>query len=204
VPLILLTAKKVPAGSAAEFYELIKKNPGKYFMGSSGNGSIDHLTAMDIAGRKGLSFTHVPYKGNGPALTDLAAGNVDFMYSGSFNSARPFLERGDVTALAVTSAKRSVALPDVVTLDESVDGLKGFSGGTWQALLAPKGTPEAVKAVMNKAVQAALQDKEVLESLTFQGATVMDMTPAQCQNFIGSEYDRWSSKIKELGLTQGK
>ena len=202
VPLILLASKKLPVKSANDLYALIEKHPGKYFMGTSGNGSIDHLTGMEVADRKSLKVQPVPYKGNGPALTDLAGGNVDFMYSGSFNSARPFLERGDVNALAVTSAKRSAALPDVPTLSESAEGLKGFSGGTWQAVLAPKGTPQPILDKLDQAVQVALKDPEVLESLNFQGATVMTLDRKACQAFIGSEYDRWSSKIKELNLAQ--
>ena len=200
VPLILLTAKTMPATSAAEFYDQVKAQPGKYFMGSSGNGSIDHLVAMDVAAKLDLKFQHVPYKGNGPALTDLAGGTTNFMYSGSFNSAMPFIKSGQIKALAVTSNERSGALPDVPTLSESVAGLKGYDAGTWQVLLAPKGTPAPILDKLNTALQAAMKDPAVLESLRFQGAEVMDKTPAQCQDFIDNEYDRWSSTIDRLGL----
>lgn len=200
VPLILLTSKSLTAASAQDFYQQLKAQPGKYFMGSSGNGSIDHLVAMDIAAKLGLKFQHVPYKGNGPALTDLAGGNTNFMYSGSFNSAMPFIKSGQVKPLAVTSRNRSEALPDVPSLSESVPGLKGYDAGTWQVLLAPKGTPAPILEKLNTALQAAMKDTTVLESLRFQGAVVMDKTPAQCQSFIDSEYDRWSSTIDRLGL----
>src|SRR3546814_5590921 len=123
-------------------------------MGSSGNGSIDHLVAMDIAAKLGLKFRHVPYKGNGPALTDLAGGNTNFMYSGSFNSAMPFIKSGQVKPLAVTSRNRSEALPDVPSLSESVPGLKGYDAGTWQVLLAPKGNPAPNLEKLNTALPA--------------------------------------------------
>jgi tripartite-type tricarboxylate transporter receptor subunit TctC len=200
VPLILLTPSKMNIANAEDFYTAVKANPGKYFMGSSGNGSIDHLVGMDIANRLGLQFQHVPYKGNGPALTDLVAGNTSFMYSGSFNSALPFIQNGQVKALAVTSGKRSEALPDVPTLSESVKGLKGFDAGTWQILAAPKGTPEPILKKLDAALQASLKDPEVMKSLRFQGAEPMDKDPAQCRAYIASEYQRWSTTIKRLGL----
>ncbi len=200
VPLILLVSKKLNVNSAQEFYDLVKANPGKYFMGSSGNGSIDHLVAMDIANTLGLDFQHVPYKGNGPALTDLVGGNTNFMYSGSFNSAIPFIQNGDVKALAVTSAKRSTSLPDVPSLSESVTGLKGYDAGTWQTVLAPKGTPPQALEKINQAMNQALKNPDVLASLRFQGAEVMGTSPTQCQAYIDQEYDRWSKTIKDLGL----
>ena len=201
VPLILLVNNKVSANNVAEFYKQIKDNPGKFFMGSSGNGSIDHLVAMEIASKLGQKFQLVPYKGNGPALTDLAAGNVNFMYSGSFNSALPFIQKGTIKALAVTSSTRSGALPDVPTLSESVDELKNYDAGTWQALLAPKNTPANVLKALDSGVQAALQDKEVLKSLHYQGADIMHMPPSECQAFIKDEYARWSKTISDLKLS---
>ncbi|KAA0889315.1 tripartite tricarboxylate transporter substrate binding protein [Pusillimonas sp. ANT_WB101] len=204
VPLILLTSQKtVDAKNAESFYKDMKNHPDKYFMGSSGNGSIDHLVAMDIANKLGLKFQHVPYKGNGPALTDLAGGNTNFMYSGSFNSAMPFIQDGRVKPLAVTSNKRSVVLPDVPTLSESVPGLEGFDGGTWQVLLAPKGTSTDILKKLDQALQKAMKDPAILESLRFQGAEVMNKSPQQCQDFIDREYDRWSDTISRLGLKAG-
>src|SRR3546814_18706597 len=115
-------------------------------MGSSGNGSIDHLVAMDIAAKLGLKFQHVPYKGNGPALTDLAGGNTNFMYSGSFNSAMPFIKSGQVKPLAVTPRNPSEALPDGPSLSASAPGLKADQPGTRQVLVAPQGPPPTTTA----------------------------------------------------------
>lgn len=203
VPLILLTTDKFKAKDAPSFYKEVKDKPGKYFMGSSGNGSIDHLVGMDIAAKLDLDFEQVPYKGNGPALTDLAAGNTNFMYSGSFNSAMPFIKSGKITPLAVTSSQRSAALPDVPALSEVVPGLDGYDAGTWQVLLAPKGTDPAILDKLDQALKTAMKSPEVLESLRFQGAEVMDKTPQECQAYIDSEYDRWSGTIKRLGLKAG-
>jgi tripartite-type tricarboxylate transporter receptor subunit TctC len=200
VPLILLATKGVQADAVNDFYQAVADNPGKFFMGVSGTGSIDHLVGVDIGGRLAQDFQVVPYKGNGPALTDLASGNTTFMYSGSFNSAMPFISSGQVKPLAVTSGKRASALPNVPTLSESVPGLKGFDAGTWQVLLAPKGTNPAILAKLDKALQTALQDSAVQESLKFQGADLMDLDAKQCQDYINNEYDRWTDTIKRNNL----
>jgi len=204
VPLILLTNKAMDMKSAPQFYDAIKSNPGKYFQGSSGNGSIDHLVSMDIAKRMDLNFQHVPYKGNGPALTDLVSGNVNFMYSGSFNSAMPFIQNGQIKALAVTSDKRSVSLPDVPSLSEVVPALKGFDAGTWQVLIAPNGTDPQILKKLDGALQDSLKDPEVQKSLRFQGAELMNKDPEACQDYVASEYARWRDTIKRLGLKAGE
>lgn len=201
VPLILLVNKKVEANTAPEFYKLMQDNPGKYFAGNSGNGTIDQLAALDIASKLKLDFEAVPYKGNGPALTGLVAGDTNFMYAGSFNSALPFVKNGDLKPLAVTSAKRSEVLPDVPTLGESIPELAGFNAEAWQAVMAPKGTPPEVLTKVNNALNKALKDPEVLKNLKFQGAQVMDTTPQECQAFIDGESERWSAMIKKLGLS---
>ncbi|GAA5232256.1 tripartite tricarboxylate transporter substrate binding protein [Verticiella sediminum] len=200
VPLLLLTARKVGKADAASFFQQMQGKPGSYFLGSSGTGSMDHLVALDIANRLKTSFQHVPYRGNGPALTDVASDNVDFMYSGAFNSALPFIQSGQVTALAVTSAHRSPSLPNVPTLSESVSGLEGYEAGTWQVLMAPKGTPAAVLDKLNNALQEALKDPEVQKSLKFQAAEPMGLDRAECRAFVGKEFDRWSATIGELGI----
>jgi tripartite-type tricarboxylate transporter receptor subunit TctC len=200
VPLILLTAQKTEAKDPAAFFASMASNPNKYFLGSSGTGSMDQLVAMEIGAKINVQFHHVPYRGNGPALTDVAAGTVDYMYSGAFNSAVPFIQNGQVRALAVTSLKRSPALPDVPTLSESVPGLKDYQAGTWQALLAPKDTPPAILDKLNAALQEAMSDPDVQKSLRFQAAEPMGRTRAQCQQFVNDEYDRWAGTIDRLGL----
>lgn len=200
VPLILLTAKKVDIREPRAFYDALKANPEKYFLASSGTGSMDHLVAMEIASLLDANFNHVPYRGNGPALTDVAGGTADFMYSGAFSSALPFIQGGQVTPLAVTSAKRSPALPNVPTLAESVPELKNFDAGTWQALLAPKGTPQTTLDKLDAALQKALSNPKVQESLRFQAAEPMGRSRVECQQFVANEYDRWATTIDRLKL----
>jgi len=202
VPFILLAAKKTPADDAQELFKQIRQHPGKYFLGTSGNGTMDQVVAANIATRLGQEFEQVPYKGNGPALTALVAGDTQFMYSGSFNSALPYIKDGQIKALAVTSSERSPALPDVPALKEAVPGLGNFDAGTWQAVVAPHGTPADILARVNQALNKALKDPEVMASLRFQGAEAMDTTPAQCQDFVASEYDRWSETVQTLGLKE--
>ncbi|MEI7570425.1 MAG: tripartite tricarboxylate transporter substrate binding protein [Alcaligenaceae bacterium] len=200
VPLILLVNKKINVGTSQELLKLIKDHPDQYFLGSSGNGAMDHLIAMDVASRLDLKFQHVPYKGNGPALTDVAAGNITFMYSGAFNSALPFIKSGQVKALAVTSERRSTSLPDVPSLSESVKGLEGFNASTWQVILAPKGTDPATLAKLDVALKKAMTDPKVLESFQHQGAELLNLDRKQCQQFVDEESDRWSATIKKINL----
>ena len=200
VPLILLVNKKINVGTSQELLNLIKDHPGQYFLGSSGNGAMDHLIAMDVASRLDLKFQHVPYKGNGPALTDVAAGNITFMYSGAFNSALPFIKSGQVKALAVTSERRSKSLPDVPSLSESVKGLEGFNASTWQVILASKRTDPATLEKLDTALKKAMTDPKVLESFQYQGAELLNLDRKQCQKFVDDESDRWSATIKKINL----
>jgi tripartite-type tricarboxylate transporter receptor subunit TctC len=200
VPLILLINKSMNVKTSQELFDLIKAQPDKYFLGSSGNGAMDHLIALDVASRLDLKFQHVPYKGNGPALTDVAAGNITFMYAGAFNSALPFIKSGQVKALAVTSEKRSTSLPDVPSLSESVKGLAGFNTSTWQVILAPKGTDEVTLAKLDMALRRSMTDAKVLESFRYQGAELLNLDRKQCQRFVNDESDRWSATVKSLNL----
>ncbi len=195
LPMVLLVSSSVSVNNAADFYKLIQSNPGKYFQGTSGNGAMDQLAMIDIANTMGLKYQQVPYNGNGPAVMDLAAGNTQFMLSASFNSALPFISSGKLKALAVTSLERSAAVPGVPSLSESVPALKGFEAGTWQALIAPKGTPAEILNKLDQAMQKAMADPTVQTSLRFQGAEPMRKNPKQCQDYIAAEYGRWSETI---------
>lgn len=198
VPQLLLVRKDMPANTAAELVSLIKANPDKYFQGSSGSGQIDHLVGQVFMHDLGLKFTHVPYKGNGPAFTDLLAGNVTFMFAGAFNSALPFIKDGRVKALAITSKKRAGVLPNVPSLDETV--MKGFDSATWQALMAPAGTPPAVVALLNEKLNETLAVPAVKQNLFNQGAEVISGPPAQCAAFIKKEYGRWAEVIRKYDI----
>jgi tripartite-type tricarboxylate transporter receptor subunit TctC len=198
VPQLLLVRKDMPANTAAELVSLIKANPDKYFQGSSGSGQIDHLVGQVFLHDLGLKFVHVPYKGNGPAFTDLLAGNVTFMFAGAFNSALPFIKDGRVKALAITSKKRAGVLPNVPSLDETV--LKGFDSATWQALMAPAGTPPAVIKLLNEKLNETLAFPAVKQNLFNQGAEVISGPPEQCAAFVKKEYGRWAEVIHKYDI----
>jgi tripartite-type tricarboxylate transporter receptor subunit TctC len=198
VPQLLLVRKDQPVNTAAELVSLIKASPDKYFQGSSGSGQIDHLVGQIFLHELGLKFTHVPYKGNGPAFTDLLAGNITFMFAGAFNSALPFIKDGRVKALAITSKKRAGVLPEVPSLNETV--MKGFDSSTWQALMAPAGTPPAVLRTLNENLNASLAAPAVKESLFQQGAEIISGPPAQCAEFIKKEYGRWAEVIHKYDI----
>lgn len=194
VPFALLVSPTLPAATITEFVQLLKREPGKLFQGSSGNGSPDHLTGVLFGKDLGLQFTHVPYKGNAAALTDLAGGNISFMFAGALQSALPLVKDGRMRALAVSSPKRSPLLPDTPTIGESV--IKGFDTGTWQALVAPVGTPPAVIQLLNAKMNEVLSDPKVKESLQQQGGESIAGTPAECAGFIQREYLRWTNVIR--------
>ncbi|GAA4338427.1 tripartite tricarboxylate transporter substrate binding protein [Pigmentiphaga soli] len=200
VPLALLVGSDFPARTAQEFVQLVKANPGKYFQGSSGGGSPDHLAGVLFAKELGLRYTHVPYKGNAGALTDLIAGNISFMFAGALQAAKPMIEAGKVRALAVSTAKRSAVLPDVPTVSETV--AKGFDIGTWQVLMAPKGTPKAIIDRINGAMNEVLADPKIQQTLIErQGAETMGGSPQQCTAFVNGEHRRWSELIRANHLT---
>jgi tripartite-type tricarboxylate transporter receptor subunit TctC len=194
VPMVLMVAPSLPAKNMQEFVALLKASPGKYFQGSSGNGSPDHLAGVLLKKSLGVDFQHVPYKGNGPAITDVMAGNVTFMFGGALQTAVPLIDAGKLRALVVTADKRSSALPDVPTISETV--LKGFDVGTWQAVVAPKGTPAAVVDRVNAKLSEVLAEPAIRASMLQQGADVVDSKPAACGAFMDKETARWTQVIE--------
>lgn len=199
VPLVLIVNPEVPADTAAGFVKLLKEKPGMLNMGSSGNGTIDHLTSVLFARQTATEFAHVPYKGNAAALPDLLSGRIQFMMSGSLNAFLPYVREGKLKALAVTTAQRVSTLPNVPTLAETV--APGFDSGTWQGIVGPAGMAPEVTARLNQAVNDALKDASLKASLDAQGAEPTPGTPAQYGALIKSEYRRWSATIKETGAT---
>ncbi len=194
IPFALLVAPTLPVKTPEELSALIKQSPGKYFQGSSGNGTTDHLTGVMVAKALGWQYNHVPYKGNAGVLTDLAAGNVNYMFAGALQSALPLVKDGRMRLLAVTSAQRASLLPDTPTISETL--IKGFDTSSWQALMAPLGTPAAIVEQLNGRLNEVLADPVVKEKLQQQGADTIAQTPADCGNFIQKEYVRWSGLIR--------
>ena len=196
VPNLLVVHPSVPAKTVAELTALAKSQPGKLNVASSGNGTSIHLAAELYKQMAGVDITHVPYKGSSPAVADLLGGQVQLMFD-NMPSSLPHAKAGKLRALAVTSLKRSPALPDVPTMDES--GLKGFDATSWFGLLAPAGTPKDIIAKLNAASVKALATPEMRERLAAQGADPIGNSPEQFSVFINAEIDKWAKIVRASG-----
>jgi tripartite-type tricarboxylate transporter receptor subunit TctC len=183
--------------SVQDFIKLAKSRPGKLNMASSGNGTSIHLAGELFKSQTGLFMTHIPYRGSGPALMDLAGGQMDVMFD-NLPSAMQLIKSGKLKALAVTSAQRSAALPDVPTVEEAA-GLKGFEATSWFGLLAPAGTsPEIVNRIQQE-VARALNTPAIKEKMLAQGALPSGNSPADFARLIESEHIKWAQVVKTSG-----
>jgi tripartite-type tricarboxylate transporter receptor subunit TctC len=192
-PNVLCVPASSPMKNVADMLAALKKNPGKVSFASSGTGSSDHLSAELFWQQTGTQGLHVPYKGGGPAITDLMGGQVDAAFV-NINSIIGQIKAGKVRALAVSSEKRNPLLPDVPTLQEQ--GVKGAEVQSWQAIAAPKGIPADIKATLYKAVVEALNDPAVKPQLLAQGFEIVASTPEQFAKFQAAEYARWKQLIE--------
>ena len=196
VPNLLVVHPSVAAKNVAELTALAKAQPGKLNVASSGNGTSIHMAAELYKVMAGVDILHVPYKGSSFAVTDLLGGQVQLMFD-NMPSALPHVKAGKLRALAVTSPKRSSALPDIPTMDE--EGLKGFDATSWFGLLAPAGTPKDIIAKLNAAAVKALATPEMRERLASQGAEAVGNTPEQFGAFIKAEIEKWAKIVKASG-----
>lgn len=199
VPLVVIVNGTSSIKTPEDFLQHLKAHPGKLNFGSSGNGTIDHLTSVLFAARTHTEFNHIPYKGNAAALPDLLSGRLDFMMSGSLNAALPFIKEGKLRAIAATTRQRVSVLPDTPTLAETV--LPGFDSGTWQGIVAPRGTPTDIVDRLNREVATVLKDPDTLTALRTQGAEPAGGSPAAYGQLIQNEYARWTRVVKETGAT---
>jgi tripartite-type tricarboxylate transporter receptor subunit TctC len=192
----------VPAASAhksvADVLAWQKANPGQMSFASSGNGSSDHLTAELFWLQTGTSGIHVPYKGGGPAMSDLLGGQVNASFV-NINTALPHIRTGKLRALGITSAKRSPLLPEVPTLGEA--GVKGADVYSWQAIAAPKGLPADVKARLHEAIVAGLNAPDVKPKLLDLGFEIVGNSPEQFAAFQAAEFARWKQLIETRKIT---
>jgi tripartite-type tricarboxylate transporter receptor subunit TctC len=198
LPFVVVAGTKFAPKNIQELVAQAKKEPGKMNYASSGVGTTAHLAAEMIQARSGTEFTHVPYKGAAPALTDVIGGSVDFMV-GDVSTVTPMLKGGKAKALAVTGAKRVPSLPNVPTMDES--GLKGFEASGWFGVFAPAKTPPAVIAALAKAIQAAQQQPDLKERVSSLGGDVMPLVGAEFQAFLKAESEKWAGIIKSNKIT---
>jgi tripartite-type tricarboxylate transporter receptor subunit TctC len=197
VPNVMEINPQLPVNSVQEFIAYAKANPGKINFASSGSGTSIHLSGELFKTMTGVQMTHVPYKGSAPALQDLVGGQVQVMFD-NLPSSLALIKAGKVKPLAVTSAARSSALPDVPTVAES--GLPGFEASSWFGLLAPAGPPKEVEAKINEIVAKWLATPEAKEKLAAQGAIVASgLAQEDFVKHIGNETAKWAKVVKESG-----
>ncbi len=195
-PLALVVHPAVPARTVAELVALAKAKPGKLNYGSAGNGGISHLVPEMFKAATGTFIVHIPYKGSAPAFTDLMAGQVQLMAE-SVPQAAQYVKAGKLRALAVTSAQRSVALPDTPTLIES--GIKGFEVVGFYGVLAPAGTPRPVLDKLSAAFKAVLDNPEIRSRMVQQGADPAFLGHEDFTRFLAAEMPRWAQAVKTSG-----
>ncbi len=198
---ILVVNADVPARSLKELIALAQAQPGKINFASSGYGAAAHLAGELFKSEAKINIVHVPYKGASPALQDVIAGHDQMMFA-TAASVIGHIEGGRVRALAVTTLKRTQALPDIPTMDEA--GLKGFDASTWHGLVAPAGTSPQVIAILHDAAVKALRDPGVQASLGKLGVDIVGDTPQEFQAYIKSEIPKWTAIVKASGATLDK
>ena len=194
-PLIMEVNPSFPAKTVAEFIAYAKANAGKVNMASAGVGSPQHLAGELFKATTGVDMLHVPYRGAPPALTDLIGGQVQ-VYFGSMAGSIEYIKSGRVRALAVTSATRSAALPDIPTVSESVPG---YEATTWYGIGAPNGTPATVIDKLNTVISAGLENSGVKARMANSGETVFSGSPADFRQLIKDETEKWARVVKASG-----
>ncbi|MBU3545803.1 tripartite tricarboxylate transporter substrate binding protein [Polynucleobacter sp. MWH-Jannik1A5] len=193
---IVVNPKNVQVKDLKEFIALLKKNPGKFNYASAGNGTTHHLAAEDFKMMTKTFITHIPYRGAGPAMQDLIAGQVDIEFDGLGSSA-PQIKNGSIVALAVASQKRAPGFPNVPTAAEA--GLVGYEVSTWYGLFAPKGTPQSIVDKMIAEVQKALNTPEIKATWANNGSETPTLTGDAFGRFVSADIKRWAAVAKASG-----
>jgi tripartite-type tricarboxylate transporter receptor subunit TctC len=193
---VLVVNNDVPAKSVAELTALARAQPGKLTYGSAGVGTTQHLSGELFKMMTGVNMVHVPYRGEAPALTDLLGGQVQ-LYFGTLPGAIEYIRVGKLRALAVTTATRSEALPDVPTLSEFVPN---YEASGWQGIGVPKNTPTEIVDKLNKEINAALADPKIKARLAALGATVLQGSPAEFGKLIADDTEKWAKVIRAANI----
>ena len=196
-PNLLVVHPSLPAHSVKELIAISKKNPGNINYGSSGTGTTVHLSAELFQHITGVKWIHIPYKGGGPAVIELMAGQTQ-IYFGNLPTVIGYARAGKLRPLAVTSLKRSVAAPDIPTVDES--GVKGFNVTAWYGVSAPAKTPRAIVDRLNSEFVRAIKAPDLRDKLVAAGADPAGTTPEQYTAFVQSEISKWDKVIKAAGI----
>jgi len=196
-PHLLVVTPSLEPKTFPEFVAYVKARPGKLNYASAGNGSSIHLSTELLKGAAGLDIVHIPYRGSGPAIVDVAAGRTQVLF-GTMPSLVPQVRQGRLKAIAVSSDQRAPALPDVPTISES--GLKGFTYYAWYGMFVPKGTPKAVVAMLNKNLQEISTDKGNQAKLIDQGLEPWVGKPQDFSKFVASEIARWKEVVAKNNI----
>ena len=193
----ILAAPNLPANNLADLVAMARRDPGKYSYGSAGNGTFSHLLMEMLKKSQGVQLTHVPYRGVAPALTDLIAGNLNFLIS-TIPACLQFIKSGQVKALAVPSLQRAPALPNVPLANDTVPGLVGE---LWVAMYAPKGVPRDLIEQMRNAVAKVQAMPEVETIFAAQGASALKAGPSELLALTREELAKWGPIVRESGMT---
>ena len=194
VPNVLVVNATTPVKNVAELVAMVKPAPGKHAFGSNGNGTAQHLIGTQFQNLTGTDVIHIPYKGSGPLSTDLLGGQI-LMSFDTITPVLPHIKAGKLRPLAVTTAKRSAALPDVPTLEEA--GLKGFNIGTWFGVLAPAATPKDILARLNTEMVKVIQSPEFRKRMDEIGAEPIGDSAEQMAQQIRSETEKFAKLVKD-------
>src|SRR4051794_39638063 len=198
-PISLVVNPSFPEKPLAELIAYAKANPGTVIFGSAGAGTASHITGEYFASAAGIKLVHIPYKGTGPALTDLLGGHIPMAFA-PIPASHPNVSAGMLRALAVTSTTRSSLMPEVPTIAESV--LPGFDASLYYGLAAPAGTPRPIVDKLNKALRDALASDEVKRQLAQDGTEITPGTPEDYAAFIDKDEKKWSQLVKASGVEQ--
>lgn len=198
VPIVLTVAPKTPAATYADYVALAKAKGGQLSIASAGNGSSNHLAIELLMRQANLKLLHVPYKGSGPALTDLIGSQVESMMD-QLTASIGHIREGRIRALAISSLKRSPLLPDVPTLDEL--GVKGYEATTFTGIFAPAGTPSAVVERLSKALHAAMAREDVRERYRTMGVEVMDLSQTEFAAFVRTDFHKWQKVARDGNIS---
>jgi tripartite-type tricarboxylate transporter receptor subunit TctC len=199
VPNVMEVHPTVPVKTGPEFIAYAKANPGKLNMASGGNGTTAHVSGELFKMMTEVDLRHVPYRGSAPALIDLLAGQVQVMFD-LMSTSIEHIRAGRLRALAVTTATRSEALPDIPTVSESVPG---YEASTWNGVGVPRNTPAEIIDRLNTAINAALSDPQIKARLADLGATVLPVSPDQFGKLLNDDTEKWAKVIKFAGIKAG-
>jgi len=196
-PLVWASNINLPVANMSELISLARKSPGRVNYGSAGTGSVNHLVLELLQARAGIRITHVPYRGIAPATTDLMSGEIQIV-TGTIPALLPLIKEGRVKALAVTSARRSSALPLVPSMSES--GLNGFDVLNYYGIVAPAGTPLTVVIRLNATLNRIVAMPDMVERFARDAVDPTPGTPAQLAQFIANDYEAWRAMVKAQNL----